>query len=227
MLLILFLLIGPSDGFLMQSPLELSCDNQGANSFDTQARLPLCQTTDHRDPVTDKFLFSALRPESATQKNRCSPQLTFKINSRPVSLLAPLLVPALVFTQNLFLSPAMATPEQTQRLSESKEFQSLRREPKLPPGRQQIRDLQDLQDSRLEQCANRGVFWEQCFMFGESGSYLPKEKQDDRGGKLNIVYDNESLSPRDTLKRPESESVPSLRNVHSTGKRVSSAPPTW
>lgn len=31
----------------------------------------------------------------------------------------------------------------------------------------ELRDLKDLQDMRLDQCADRGVFWEQCFMFGE------------------------------------------------------------
>lgn len=33
---------------------------------------------------------------------------------------------------------------------------------------QELNKLKDLQDSRLEQCADTGIFWEQCFLYGES-----------------------------------------------------------
>ncbi|GFH46540.1 predicted protein [Chaetoceros tenuissimus] len=34
----------------------------------------------------------------------------------------------------------------------------------------QLIDLQNLQDERLDQCVDKGIDWEQCFMFGNSSS---------------------------------------------------------
>lgn len=41
------------------------------------------------------------------------------------------------------------------RLSETESFKSLRREPVLSRAAKEVRDLQELQDSRLEKCADR------------------------------------------------------------------------
>lgn len=34
----------------------------------------------------------------------------------------------------------------------------------------ELTELQELQDARLDACADRGTLWEQCFMFGDSAS---------------------------------------------------------
>ena len=56
------------------------------------------------------------------------------------------------------------------KLSETEAFQNLRREPPTTRALRELTQLQDLQDARLDACADRGTLWEQCFMFGDSES---------------------------------------------------------
>jgi len=65
------------------------------------------------------------------------------------------------------------------KLSDTKEFKNLRRELPVSRAVKELNDLKDLQDSRLDACADRGEMWEQCFMFGDSES---KSSGADRGG---------------------------------------------
>jgi hypothetical protein len=58
----------------------------------------------------------------------------------------------------------------TTKLSDTEAFKTLRRELPVSRAVRELNDLKDLQDSRLGTCADRGVMWEQCFMFGDSES---------------------------------------------------------
>ncbi len=49
------------------------------------------------------------------------------------------------------------------KLSETSAFKVLRREPVS-----ELKDLKDLEDSRLALCEEKGIFWEQCFIYGQS-----------------------------------------------------------
>ena len=63
--------------------------------------------------------------------------------------------------------------------------------------RKELSDLKNLQDSRLDLCADKGKNWEQCFMFGESPtvqkgkerafSIIPKTKGDNASSGENRV----------------------------------------
>lgn len=52
-------------------------------------------------------------------------------------------------------------------LSQSGVFKALRVEPPVSRALRELNELKDLQDDRLSVCADRGIYWEQCFMFGE------------------------------------------------------------
>jgi len=54
------------------------------------------------------------------------------------------------------------------KISDSAAFQLLPREMRKSTAVKQLQDLRDLQDSKLDQCVDRGVYWEQCFFMGES-----------------------------------------------------------
>lgn len=54
------------------------------------------------------------------------------------------------------------------KLSESAAFQLLPREMRQSTAIKQLQDLKDMQDDKLDKCADRGVYWEQCFFMGES-----------------------------------------------------------
>lgn len=56
------------------------------------------------------------------------------------------------------------------KLSNTQEFKTLPKEPILTPSAKELRDLKELQDRRLDECVEKGVFWEQCFIFGENDS---------------------------------------------------------
>lgn len=87
------------------------------------------------------------------------------------------------FLMHLSTQPAIAVDVsseqyslQTIPLSQAQAFQTLPREDArqirsllVPsPTRKKIQDLKGLQDARLDSCADRGVYWEQCFMFGDT-----------------------------------------------------------
>lgn len=57
--------------------------------------------------------------------------------------------------------------QQTYKLSNSNEFKLLPKEPILSQPQKELHDLMKLQDERLDLCADKGKFWEHCFIFGE------------------------------------------------------------
>ena len=85
-------------------------------------------------------------------------------------------------------------------------------DPKIK-ARKQVRELQELQDSRLDICADKGENWEQCFMFGES----PDSYNDiPLFGLKKIINVNKYSNNDDT---DNDNGV--------TRQRVNAPPPTW
>jgi hypothetical protein len=150
--------------------------------------------------------------------------------SRPRAIASYLILSVAVLLLAVPHSPAVAaeggTPALLSSLSQSNAFRALRREPIMSQARRQLEDLKDLEDSRLDQCADRGVYWEQCFMFGESNTRTPttsnrSTSDTNTGGNGDLRVresglDNQLLSPIGAFE-PGSTSRP--------GK--SSKPPTW
>lgn len=99
------------------------------------------------------------------------------------------------------------------KLSESAAFKLLPREMQKSTAMKKLQDLKDLQDDRLAQCADRGVYWEQCFMFGESESGIDAigkvvtGKGDDSLNRNGIDY--QLISPIGALNPPtETKKIP-------------------
>jgi hypothetical protein len=102
-------------------------------------------------------------------------------------------------------------------LSQSSVFANLPRERPLTRAIRELNDLKDLQDYRLDVCAERGVFWEQCFMFGEGTSSTPGQQASKKTMKQTMInngLDYQLISPLGALD-PGSNS-----NKKNT-------PPTW
>ncbi len=74
--------------------------------------------------------------------------------------------------------------------------------------RKELNKLKELEDSRLDLCADKGKNWEQCFMFGESNT-IQSEK------KLPV---NVQVGP---TKAVNDEARGATKN------RISNSPPTW
>jgi hypothetical protein len=72
----------------------------------------------------------------------------------------------------------IANSASSYKLSDSTAFQMLPREPTITKSAKELRDLKELEDRRLDRCADKGMFWEQCFIFGESDS-LDDGRNDD------------------------------------------------
>jgi len=68
----------------------------------------------------------------------------------------------------------------------------------------EIKDLQNLQDDRLDLCVERGVDWEQCFMFGTGGT--SDTMTEDSSGKVNNSQDYQLISPTGALEPSGGES---------------------
>lgn len=83
-------------------------------------------------------------------------------------------------------------------LSESDAFKMLRREPILSGAVKEIHDLQDLQDDRLKQCEDKGIYWEQCFMYGQSDGVEVSGATDEDRGRM----DYQLISPVGSLNLP-------------------------
>lgn len=73
--------------------------------------------------------------------------------------------------------PGMFADRPPSILSQSSVFANLPRERPLTRAVRELNDLKDLEDYRLDVCAERGVFWEQCFIFGEGATGQAKTKQ--------------------------------------------------
>lgn len=75
------------------------------------------------------------------------------------------------------------------------------------------RDLENLQDDRLDLCVERGVFWEQCFMFGNGGT--SDTIKEDSNGVINNDQDYQLMSPMGALEPGGGDG------------RKKNMPPTW
>mmetsp|Transcript_1946 Transcript_1946/g.4187 ORF Transcript_1946/g.4187 Transcript_1946/m.4187 type:complete len:198 (+) Transcript_1946:91-684(+) len=64
------------------------------------------------------------------------------------------------------LAPPRPSPFGSFSLGNSNAFRLLTRDPPLSQAERRLRDVTELQDERLDSCADRGPYWEQCFMFG-------------------------------------------------------------
>ena len=112
----------------------------------------------------------------------------------------PLLLTATVVPSLLFApGPAEAAPFQEvapnysssfRRLSETESFKSLRREPVLARAVKEVRDLQELQDSRLEKCADRYVDSANLGIFANFvvRPYIPSWSDPKRGVLGAVLY---------------------------------------
>lgn len=67
-----------------------------------------------------------------------------------------------------FSSASKVTSYPAFNMPETDAFKLLRREPRLTGAVKELKDQQDMQDSRLGACEEKGKFWEQCFMYGQS-----------------------------------------------------------
>ncbi len=92
-------------------------------------------------------------------------------------------------------------------LSDTDAFKKLPRQPSYSGAVKELRDLQDLQDSRLAACQDKGIYWEQCFMFGEStdGVDVSIAASEETRGRL----DYQLISPVGSLNPPSnSKKIP-------------------
>lgn len=93
---------------------------------------------------------------------------------------------------------------QTMPLPRSKAFQSLPREDSRQiksllfpaPTKKEIQDLKDMQDKRLDICAERGVYWEQCFIFGDTGLDADSNTASSSLGRILNAKDSDSGANR-------------------------------
>jgi len=114
----------------------------------------------------------------STQQQAISPRWLSTMTILSTTLLLQPLSPIRVCAIPNDGLPSAISSTKVTKLSQTKEFQMLPRETsELPPSLlssplkevvKELKDFQDFQDARLDMCADRGIFWEQCFMFGES-----------------------------------------------------------
>jgi hypothetical protein len=121
----------------------------------------------------------------------------------------------LIFSLISYPKASGATPpsqgifaDRSSTLSQSSVFANLPRERPLTRAIRDLNDLKDLEDYRLDVCAERGVSWEQCFMYGDGTTGQAKSKQP----KINNGLDYQLISPLSAL-----DPVSREKNM----------PPTW
>ena len=88
------------------------------------------------------------------------------------------------------------------KISDSAAFQLLPREMPKSTAVKQLQDLRDLQDSKLDQCADRGVYWESCFFMGESEGVDTIGKVVFGKGEEQSGIDSQFISPVGALNPP-------------------------
>ena len=121
-----------------------------------------------------------------------------------------------IFVQILTMDTCSASAEYVQ----GSEF--ILSQPSKVRGLKELQALKDLQDDRLDQCADRGIFWEQCFMYGESssesitkyGTKARTSKFSDINQKIRNGLDYQMISPLGAME-PENSDI---------ARRM---PPTW
>ena len=122
--------------------------------------------------------------------------------------------------------------QMTTKLSESEAFKTLRREPPTSRAMRELTELQELQDARLDACADRGTLWEQCFMFGDSASDSSSvggvggTKAKRGATNLQNGLDYQYLSPIGALESGESSSGNNDQQLPLSG-RPKTKVPTW
>ncbi|KAL7548828.1 hypothetical protein ACHAWF_012080 [Thalassiosira exigua] len=91
-------------------------------------------------------------------------------------------------------------------LADTDAFKMLPRKPAYSGAVKELMDLRDLQDARLDACADKGKFWEQCFMYGQSdGVDVDAPGSGGVGGRM----DNQLISPVGSLEPPrETRKIP-------------------
>mmetsp|Transcript_18346 Transcript_18346/g.39659 ORF Transcript_18346/g.39659 Transcript_18346/m.39659 type:complete len:191 (+) Transcript_18346:77-649(+) len=82
-------------------------------------------------------------------------------------------------------------------LPDSDAFKMLRKQPQFSGAVKELMDLQELQDSRLDACEEKGKYWEQCFMYGQNDGIDVSGGGSDRGR-----MDNQLVSPFGSLNPP-------------------------
>ena len=98
-----------------------------------------------------------------------------------------------------FQSPEMDAVVINKLLSDTNAFKSLPRERAYSGAVKELIDQQDLQDSRLQACQDKGIWWEQCFMFG----------QNDGDQSVRGRMDSQLISPMGLLNPPsDSQKIP-------------------
>ena len=92
-------------------------------------------------------------------------------------------------------------------LSDTDAFKQLPRQKAYTGAVKELMDLQEMQDTRLSACEDKGKFWEQCFMYGQSNDGISPVKNkfgEDRGR-----MDNQLISPTAALNPPsDSTKIP-------------------
>jgi len=143
------------EGSLLNPPLADIC-----NEIKTFGRgINKLITSSPKAPPSNCLKFNILPP----QKNTIAPILF----SFSILLTLPLQSGAIDVGTPSSLSPLFhlfdkkSAPLQQQELVDTYAFQRL-------PKETQLDALKDLMDSRMDRCIERGEYWEQCFMFGES-----------------------------------------------------------
>mmetsp|Transcript_26860 Transcript_26860/g.79392 ORF Transcript_26860/g.79392 Transcript_26860/m.79392 type:complete len:221 (-) Transcript_26860:82-744(-) len=140
-----------------------------------------------------------------------------KTRTRGMVSAATTLASALLLSLAVLSSPPAAAAADLSLpppLAQTDAFRSLRRERPVDRAVREINDLRDLQDSRLATCEDKGVFWEQCFMFGLGGEQGTKARSG--GGVAENRMDYQLVSPTGALNPTPGTSG---------GERV--RPPTW
>jgi hypothetical protein len=80
-----------------------------------------------------------------------------------------------IIMATVFITTSVASPAFAASFEETFSIAPAYKDPLKAKALQDINNLKDLQDSRLDICAEKGKDWEQCFLFGES-STIPKNK---------------------------------------------------
>lgn len=95
-----------------------------------------------------------------------------------------------------------SAPRQQQKLVDTYAFQRL-------PKEIQLDALKELMDSRMDRCIDRGEYWEQCFMFGESdgGSRAVLEGDKTKPRIMNGL-DYQLISPMGAINPSEGKNPP-------------------
>ena len=93
-----------------------------------------------------------------------------KSNRISIHLLAPIMILAALPAEDVRAVPVFQSTTQSvsYKLSDSNAFKLLPREPTRTKSAKELQDLKELEDDRLDKCVDKGIFWEQCFIFGES-----------------------------------------------------------